>query len=422
MKSLPFTCKIAYSVILTAGYVWVAGGAARTATAAYLAAHQEPAAALRARPDLSDLRRQLANSLREGHPDIALTQARLAVHDAPTDPRNWALMGELAYQMNEIAAAERAYRTAAALDAGFEMHYRLANFDIVTGNLHDFWPQITAAIRKAPPASLPSALRVALAVSPGRAHEIASLLAKCPVPTAMAGVGFLAGHGHVIAALALWQDRPCPIWQADVCRPAALDLIDALIEGAGEGGPPSPGRLSAAVSIWNRLTATGALRANPVHVGQIPDAGFDSNARGPVFAWSHSSVVPAEVVKAGGPESSNALRFEFDGTEPDNAVLETIFAPVAAHTAYVLEYSSRSVFPETGGELQLVVRAWEGATLASSTSKLATNWQTEQAPFETPPGCTLLRITIEANRQLGEVRLNQPDELARIRLQPAENR
>lgn len=360
-----------------------------SAYALHLAADRSPGglhAAVGLTPDNAEIWREQARSAIVSDPASAAALFQQALDLNPADAGARMAMGLLAESAGQIEDAERNLRAASGISRRVRPQFELAFFYARHGPLDEFWRaanRATAIDR----ADLKPLFAVAHAIVPDPAQVAASL--QLPSQAAIAAYAkFLLDYPEPapLAAIALRLDP----------GPAHRELLLAIT-----------GRLlrerngTDAVRLWNRLYPDSL---DPAAGRSIVNSDF-APGEGAGFDWRHTPAFGIGLRRAPGD-----LRIEFTGRQPETAVLLEQDIPVLPRRAYRLSWTGT----QTGNALRPGL-AW---TLGRSRVAPipATADAAGSAAFETAPGETLLRLSLQYQRPPGTTRLEGAVSLRSVEL------
>lgn len=413
--------------------------AAEDESAALLFAQAQPRraqgyfqASIHWRPDDAALWRAMAVYTEFGTPQEARRDILRALALDPRDWRAWQALGLIDFQLGNLEDSRRDLTQATRFDHGFSSHFALGNLALALGDQPEFQREMAAALAVAPAGLAHFALSALVNHADLGPAGLADLLPKARAEVQAEGIQFFLAAGKLAAATAAWHRMSCQSYELSYCRNAALALANRLVTTAflknppAAPGPPWPARspkppidneglTSSAVEVWNRSVSQGILAQAPIQVGAVADGQFQHAWVGPAFSWQDTRVLPLQNV-TGPSGEGNAVRLQFDGYQPDEAILFHEFIPVEQGATYSLSYKSRRVGdgPETG--LRLLALDGLNRYLASIPARLSQDWSANSSPIRIPRGVTLVELAFSYARPTGQERLRDAALVADVQL------
>lgn len=388
-------------------------------------------AGLRWRPDEADLWRQRADLASFAVPRVARAYARRAVELNPRAWRAWQTLGLLDFQLGDSAASRRDLVQASRYDHGFASHFALGNLALAQGNESEFLKEMTAALAISPLDRVYYALHQIVSHSDPSPAELAATLPASRADVIARGIEIFLTSGKFAAAIASWRRLHCQSYQYPDCREAALALTNGLAAAAFASEfasprfkPPSrpdaelpsaPHMIASAMGAWNQAVHAGILSQAPVAAGSVSDGYFQHSWVGPAFSWQSARVLPLTVTAFA--QHGNAVRFPFNGYQPDDAPLLKEFVPVAPGATYSISYQTRRQIAGSETGLELRILATPERQLAAIPAALYANWSLNSATILVPKSVHLIQLVFAYARPNGQVRLHDPVLVAGVQMQ-----
>ena len=361
---------------------------------------------------------RLALLYSEDDPVRAIDSLERALALNPADAQSWIDLGLQYETAGDHSRAERCLLRAASEDAGYLPRWTLANYYFRRDDSPRFWFWAKQAAAMAYGDPLPL-FRLC-----GQMEEDGNLIDRLAIrsPSVRAGyLSYLAGQNRIDllgppAQRVLEENR-----ESDT--PLLLAVCDRLLDQSAVGQVPdlpTAGCVNEALAIWNRLaethripfaprsSATGSLLIN----GSFPVA---PTSRG--FDWRMPEV---EGISPASEESPGGLRLTFSGRQPEVCEVLAQYVPVRENGRYKLSYRYRTSGIEPGTGLTWRIADSKRATSLGEGPNLSAEQETQnQLAFVTPPGCRLVRLSLDYRRSLGTTRITGFVVLRSIQLETA---
>ena len=272
--------------------------------------------------------------LKSNSGDMSQAVDQQLLHASELDPLNSDLPMALGIRdefRGNTLEAERDLVHAAAIDRTFKPAWSLANFYFRIGRPEKAWPMIQRALNLNPLGFDPTPVFDLCWNESGDSKKI---------------LGLIPGHGTMplqYLYYLMYRRR----------TQAAIEFWPRALEVAG---PPDQGligltvgfvelleqanRMPDAVRVWNQIVDRRIVesgRLNPEAGVSVADPDFRFPPIERAFGWRVANEAGVSVAQA-----PSALRFEFDGNEPESSVLLTTVAPLVPSRAYRLIWKTDS--------------------------------------------------------------------------------
>jgi hypothetical protein len=344
-------------------------------------------------PELSFNYVSLSALVSDSDPKRAKDLLQHAVALNPLDSRSWIDLA-LRHEMDgDLATAERELLRAAEIDHQYEPRWSLANFYFRRGDTASFWPWAQKAS-----AMLYSDPRPLFRLCDEVADDV-NLLDRLSLrnPDVRASyLGYLLTRSRVEMIPTVAQRILTDAREADV--PILLASCDRLLELHQTGE---------ATRVWNGLAKSRRIPYGPLPAPEnasIVNGGFSSTPLSQGFDWRTPDVGGVSAVREDG---SGGLRLTFSGRQPESCTPLSQFIPVRENEHYKLEYQYSTSDVADGAGLSWNVEYADVDKAAATTVPIPAGNRTsaQTVPFDTPPGCHLVRVSLKYQRTPGTTRI-----------------
>jgi tetratricopeptide (TPR) repeat protein len=342
--------------------------------------------------------------------DMSPAADRQLLHAAEADPLNANLPMTLGLReefRGHLAEAERYLIRAAEIDHTVKPAWTLANFYFRNDQPDKTWPMIRRALSLNPLAFDATPIFELCWNETADSRKILALIpARGTVP--LQYLYYLMNRKRTDAAIELW---PRVLEAAGQPDQGVVDLTTAFVEFLEEAN-----RTPDAVRAWNQLVDRRVIvsgRLDPAAGVSIadPDFSFPVVERG--FGWRTAHETGVFVA-----ETSSALRFEFDGNEPEASVLLTTVAPLVPGRAYRLVWSTDasrlSSTQDPGFAFQIVQRPGDVITACQPLLQAGDGGACR---FNSLPNAGAARLNLIYKRALGTTRVEGTLRIASVKLE-----
>jgi len=375
------------------------------------------AQAVRYRPDVADNWRREAESIAFDDPARACRLAERATQLAPNAWQAWATLGLIQLQRGDVAASRQSLAQAVQLDRGFDAHFQLAGLALMQSDMVTFHAQIRSALAVAPLERVDDVLREIAASGAGGDTQ---LLADLPVrrPEVMlVAVHWLLNQGQVQRAAGVWPSVGCPTSVESGCRDALHDLLDRLVSvAARQEGAAQAITVASLVQLWNQAVETGVLRQPHKVLGEITDGSFRFPWFGPNLSWEVGEAAGANAQVVEDPVQGRAVEVNLPGDQADQLTLFHQFVPLQPATCHILSYGIRRIGSSKEDGVTMAIKSMAGQDIATQTPSVRQDWSVNQMLFSVPTDASLVEVSVEYRRPLGEVRLKDQIRFATFQL------
>jgi hypothetical protein len=400
------TARLAVTAVAAVGFALAGAWSVRLGWADYwfqkeTAEATEKAIALT--PGQSEYLVRLALLTGDEHPAKALAALRQAVKLNPADGRAWVELGLRLEETGDLAGAEKSLLRAAAEDRTYLPRWTLLNFYFRRRDTDKFWCWAKAATPMIYGDPLP------LFHFCGRVNEDGRLIERLDIrqPQIQAGYLFyLLDSGH--ADLAGGASRRLLAENRETDVPLLLDACDRLLDAR---------RTDDAAAIWDGLSQVGRLpfRARPGAESMLTNGDFAVSPTGHGFDWR---LPETEGISAAREEDPPGLRLTFSGMQPERTDPLVEYVRVKENRSYELKYVYRTSGIEANSGLAWRVASLDGATIAGGEELSSDDPAGRRMTFVTPPGCRIVRLSLEYRRSPGTTRIAGYLVLRDIELRP----
>jgi tetratricopeptide (TPR) repeat protein len=354
-------------------------------------------------PDQSINYVRLSALVSDTDPTRAAQALRRAVALNPMDARSWVDLA-LRYETDgDPSQAERCLLRAADADHTYLPGWSLANFYFRQDDTQRFWLWARKAARMlyGDPAPL---FRLA-----GAVDEDANLIERLNLRNPDLRADYL---NYVLA-----RDR------VDLIHPVSQRL---LIDGRKEDVPLLLAacdrlldlqRVGEAIEVWNRLSGSKQIPYGPVNApaAALTNGSFSSPVSSHGFDWR---VPDIEGVSTANEDEPGGLRLTFSGRQPESCVPLSQLVPVIENAHYEVQYRYSTSGIADGSGLSWNLEFTDVRQAAVVTAQVPSDQRetTRTAPFDTPPGCHLIRLSLAYRRAPGTTRIEGRIVLRQVRL------
>lgn len=315
----------------------------------------------------------------------AETELAAASRSSPMDARVRIRRGLSAEAAGHADEAERLYLDAAAISRLFEPRWTLANFYFRRGDAGRFWHWSREAFEIGYGDRKPL-FDLCWRVRPDAGFIESNALPK-DYAVELQFMNFLVSKGCLEDAANLASRI---VGNAPAADTAAFEqCVEQLIPA---------GRQPAALKLWNSLCLRRLLpggKLDPPAGASLTNGRFDWEPRGLAFDWRAGA---AQGIAAIWMSDPHRMRFTFNGSQPDEAVLLSQVAPVDPSRRYELrfEYRTWQIAPAAGIRM---------SAFGEATPDLASDeWTAQKLRFDAR-GRDMGQIALCYHRPLGKVRV-----------------
>ncbi len=304
------------------------------------------------------------------------------------------------------AEAERYLVHAAQIDHTFKPAWTLANFYVRQDQAEKMWPVIKRGLALDPLVFDPRPVFDLCWNESGDSKKILELIpTKGNVP--LDYLAYLMTTKRIEAALELW---PRIVKQAD-----PLDSAFAYVGTTFPEFLERANRLPDAVRVWNQLVDLGTIasgRLDPAAGIAVadPDFSFPLIERG--FAWHVGHETGVSITKV-----PSALRFEFDGNEPESSGLLVTVAPLSPGMAYRLVWKADASLLSSPHDAGLGWRIVQQPGDVISVCEPMLKAENSVCPFTALPNTTRARLELYYTRAAGTTRIEGTLRLTGVKLE-----
>jgi len=345
----------------------------------------------------------------ETNPERAKAALEKAVALNPSDARSWIDLALRSEVEGDIKRAKRCLLRAAEVDNQYLPRWSLANFYYRENDSERFWiwAKRSSEMLYGDPAPL---FRLCDDVADG-----GNLIERLDLRTPDLQASYLnyimaRGRNKLLASVAgrvLPHRRPTDV-------PILLTACDRLIQ---------LGAVEDALAIWNSLADSRQIPYRLLSPSADPTVTNDEfsiapSARG--FDWFLPDVAG---VSASREDESGGIRLTFTGRQPESCLVLSQLIPVTENTRYEAEYRYN-----TSGIADLAGLSWSVEfpdskdTAPTSADIPAQAHEDRRAfPFDTPPGCRLVRLGVTYRRALGSTRIEGWLMIRQVRLRKVDH-
>jgi tetratricopeptide (TPR) repeat protein len=341
-------------------------------------------------PDQSEYLVRLALLVGDENPARALAALGRAVELNPNDGRAWVELGLRLEETGNFPGAERMLLKAAEADKTYLPRWTLLNYYFRRNDAERFWYWSKAAVPMIYGDPLP------LFHLCGRIEEDGRLIDRLDIgkPPIQAGyVFYLLDSGH--ADLAGPASRRLLAGNRKTDVPLLLDACDRLIDAR---------QIDDAEAIWDGLLRAGRLpfrpRAGTASI--LTNGDFAISPIGHGFDWRLPEV---EGISAAREEDPVGLRLTFSGMQAETAEPLLQFVRVEEGAAYQLRYSYRTAGSGAESGLAWRVAGLSGGKIAEGPELSSDDPADGSMTFVAPPGCRMVRLSLEYQRRPGTTRI-----------------
>ena len=385
--------RVMIAAAAAAGFAVAGAWSLRLARADYWFGQETVAStakALEFTPDQSEYLVRLALLVGDQDPARALAALRQAVKLNPNDGRAWVEQGLRLEEAGDLVGAESALLTAADIDETYLPRWTLLNYYFRRNNADRFWYWAKAAVPMIYGDPVP------LFHLCGRVEEDGRLIGRLDIrqpEIQSAYVFYLLDSGHADLAGSASRDVLAGKRKEDV--PLLLEACDRLIDA---------GRIEDSEAIWDGLAHSGRLtlppRIEPAPI--LTDGDFAVSPVGHGYDWRLPEL---EGISASREDGAAGLRLTFSGMQAEAAEPLLQFVRVEEDAAYQLRYSYRNSDIGAESGLAWCVTGMNGERIAESRELTPGETADGIMPFVTPPGCRVVRLSLEYRRRPGTTRI-----------------
>lgn len=355
-------------------------------------------------PDQSINYVRLSALVSDTDPARAAQALRRAVALNPMDSRSWIDLA-LRYETDgDSSQAERCLLRASEVDRTYLPAWSLANFYFRRDDTQRFWlwAGTAAGMLYGDPAPL---FRLAGAVA-----EDENLIERLNLRNADLRAAYLgyvlakdrAGLIHPVTQRLLMDGR-----QEDV--PLLLAACDRLLDLRRSGE---------AIEIWNRLSGSKRIPYGPVSASggaALMNGSFSLPLSSHGFDWRAPDIYGVSVASE---EEPGGLRLTFSGRQPESCEPLSQLVPVRENARYELDYrySTAGIAGGSGISWNLEFADVKDSEPVTVPIPLAETEGSQAVPFDTPPGCRLVRLSLGYRRAPGTTRVEGRIVLRQVRL------
>jgi len=310
----------------------------------------------------------------------------------PWSSRVWMALGLAAEASGQSGKAERYFLNAARVDSRFDPRWALTNFYYRKGDAAKFWSWAREAAETSYDDTLAPLFHLCWIASDDGKLIFDQIVRNRPSTLAQY-LSFLLAENRLDEA---WRPARRLMKTASAEETAALlNYCDRLV-GAGRG--------AGAVAVWNALVDRGLIAGQRLAAGtgsSLTNGDFAHEFRAQAFDW-RPAAIPGILLSR-----SDGLRIGFSGKQPESCELLSQFVPVLPSRSYQfqLEYRTSDIAPNTGLRWR-VLDAASGAELVSDSPHLSSEeWKNARVEFRTMDSCSLVRLALCYQRELGTTRI-----------------
>ncbi len=359
--------------------------------------------ARRLRPDLSEAWLRTARLEEFTSPEQARAFQVHALNLEPNNWQNWEELGRLDFQLGNSQGALRDFRQAAQYSSGYEAHYTLANAAFLLGDSDLFWQQMQLALSMVPASDVTPTLEDILRIAGDQPRRLVEIIPRQRADVTASAIALLANRGQAQQVRGLWQALRCAAYEANACAWASQNLVTANLKAAQDAEASSPGEsvsslAALAVSTWDDALQRGFLTGPRAESGRISDPNFQFDWQHGGFGWQPASAQIRRIQLDGG----DVAQVQWDGYEPEfeNLLWQWLF--VEPGKSYMLALDSKGEDLRNPDGIRAEISTPDGRILAVVPALLSPNWTIARNAFQSPPGYSLLRLTLAYRRPLGE--------------------
>jgi tetratricopeptide (TPR) repeat protein len=335
----------------------------------------------------------LADAL-EADGDSGTADIQRAAQADPYNANIWIRAGLDAELNGNYPEAERDLLRAAALSRQYGPRWALVNYYYRRGDAERFWPWAKSALE------LSYGDRKLLFDLCWNMQPVGEAVLRRGIPDKpkilREYLGFLLETQRPEAALAVARrleeqasndDRDLLLWYANVML--------------------GQRRWQAALSTWNALCLRKLVHYAPLDAGQgrlLTNGDFKSEPMDSGFDWHIPQV---RGVSAAHSENPSWLRFNLDGTQPENCWLVYQFVPVVARQRYALRfrYRTENIAAETGLQWKLIDPDTGTEIPLEAVSLSSNEWTNAALKFTAPAEIQNAQVALVYQRHPGTVRI-----------------
>jgi len=320
----------------------------------------------------------------------ALRSLEHAVALNPSEGDLWIDLGLRYEAAGDLTRAEHCLLRAADEDRLYLPRWTLANYYFRRGDLTKFWTWARASAAMAPADALPLFRLCGQAAEDGRLMERLKI-ARPDLQASYLGYLMSLNRNDLIALPAAGLLETAR--ESDV--PILVAACDRLLEAR---------QAPEAVRIWKGLVDSRKIpvsRGEPNGGSILTNGDFTTQPVSHGVDWRLTNLDGVSVAS----EESGGIRFTFSGREPEQCEPLMQLAPVAAGTDYEMQVRYRTSAIPAGTGLRWRIAGMDGAVLAQSNSLSSETEGAERVSFRTPPGCSLIRVSLSYERAPGTTRI-----------------
>jgi len=343
-------------------------------------------------PDQAAYYYRLALLSSDDNPARSIEALERAVALNPADSQSWIELGLQHETAGDIARAGQCMLRAAKEDAQYLPRWTLANYYFRRNDPPRFWYWARQAAAMAYGDPLPL-FRLC-----GQMEEDGNLIDRLAIrnPSVRAGyLAYLVGQNRIDLVGPPSQRVLADNRASDT--PLLLAVCDRLLDRD---------RVDQALDIWNRLAATHRIpfAARALTTGPMPtNRAFTVAPTSQGFDWR---LLEVDGVSPASEESPGGLRLTFSGRQSEHCEVLAQYVPVLENRKYRLSVLYRTSGIAAGTGLAWHITDAKGIrNLGDGPDLSAENDTPNQSYFATPPGCRLVRLSLEYRRSLGTTRI-----------------